>query len=147
MDKKQVITHLRAARSAHIKWRSYAQALVAGLPLDEGQVPVIHTDCAFGRWYYGPGQKLSSLGAFRSIETPHEALHAIYLQIFTKLFETEERSLFDKLIGVAKKSDRQEQIAVLLDSLIGMSKALLAAIEVLEQEVLALDEAEVTALI
>ena len=134
----------RSGRSIH---DVYAQALVAGLPLDEGQVPVIHTDCAFGRWYYGPGQKLSTLTSFQAIEVPHEALHAIYLQIFKKLFETEDRSFFEKLIGASKKSDRKEQIAELLDRLIGMSKTLLAAIELLEQEVMALDEAEVTALI
>ncbi|GAB4303160.1 MAG: hypothetical protein Kow0096_25110 [Thiohalomonadaceae bacterium] len=148
MDKKQVITHLRAAKSAHIKWRSYAQAIVAGLPVNEDQVPVIHTDCAFGKWYYGPGQKLSSLPGFQAIETPHEALHSIYMQIFKLLFETEEVSFFQKFIGTGKKrDDRREQLNTLLNSLIEMSKTLLAAIELLEQEVLGMDEKEVAELI
>ncbi|MEW6647935.1 MAG: CZB domain-containing protein [Pseudomonadota bacterium] len=148
MDKKQVITHLRAAKSAHIKWRSYAQAIVAGLPINEDQVPVIHTDCAFGKWYYGPGQKLSSLPGFQAIETPHEALHSIYMQIFKLLFETEEISFFQKLIGTGKKrDDRREQLNSQLNSLIEMSKTLLAAIELLEQEVLGMDEKEVAELI
>lgn len=148
MDKKQVITHLRAAKSAHIKWRSYAQAIVAGLPVNENQVPVIHTDCAFGKWYYGSGQKLSSLPGFHAIETPHEALHSIYMQIFKLLFETEEVSFFQKFIGTGKKrDDRREQLNTLLNSLIEMSKTLLAAIELLEQEVLGMDEKEVAELI
>jgi hypothetical protein len=148
MDKKQVVTHLRAAKSAHIKWRSYAQAIVAGLPISEDQVPVIHTDCAFGKWYYGPGQKLSSLPGFHAIETPHEALHGIYMQIFKLLFETEEASFFQKLIGTGKKrDDRREQLNSLLNSLIEMSKTLLAAIELLEQEVMQMEEHDVAALI
>jgi hypothetical protein len=148
MDKKQVINHLRAAKSAHIKWRSYAQAIVAGLPIKEDQVPVIHTDCAFGKWYYGPGQKLSSLPGYHAIETPHEALHSIYMQIFRLLFETEEVSFFQKLIGTGRKrDDRREQFNALLNSLLDMSKTLLAAIELLEQEVLHMDESEVAELI
>lgn len=148
MDKRQVIAHLRAAKSAHIKWRSYAQALIAGLPLDESQVPVIHTDCAFGRWYYGPGQQLSSLESFHAIEVPHEAMHAVYMQIFQLLFETEDRGFFQRLIGgAAKKSERQGQINARLDTLIELSKTLLAAIELLEQEVMAMDETEVAALL
>lgn len=148
MDKKQVISHLRGAKSAHIKWRAYAQAIVAGLPVSEDQVPVIHTDCAFGKWYYGPGQKLSSLPGYAAIEAPHEALHSIYMQIFQLLFETEEVSFFRKLIGTGKKrDDRKEQINALLNSLIEMSKTLLAAIELLEQEVLHMDEKEVAELI
>ncbi len=148
MDKKQVVTHLRAAKSAHIKWRSYAQAIVAGLPISEDQVPVIHTDCAFGKWYYGPGQKLSSLPGFQAIETPHEALHGIYMQIFKLLFETEEVGFFRKLIGTSKKrDDRREQLNTMLNSLIEMSKTLLAAIELLEQEVLRMNDEEVAELI
>lgn len=148
MDKKQVISHLRAAKSAHIKWRSYAQALVAGLPINEDQVPVIHTDCAFGKWYYGPGQKLSSLTSYPAIEAPHEALHGIYMQIFKLLFETEEVGFLQKLIGTGRRrDDRREQLNALLASLIEMSKSLLAAIELLEQEVMQMDEQEVAELI
>lgn len=149
MDKKQVISHLRAAKSAHIKWRSYAQALAAGLPVGEDQVPVIHTDCAFGKWYYGHGQRLSSLAGYNAIEAPHEALHSIYMQMFKLMFETEEIGFFKKLIGSAskKRDERKEQINDLLNSLIEMSKTLLAAIELLEQEVLQMSDEEINALI
>lgn len=148
MDKKTLINHLRSAKSAHIKWRAYAQALVAGLPLDEGQVPVIHTDCSFGKWYYGQGQKLSALPSFHAIEGPHESLHAIYMQIFKLLFETEDVSFFRKLIGASKKKDnKKEQINALLDSLIEMSKTLLAAIELLEKELTDMSDSEIAALI
>ena len=148
MAKKQLINHLRAAKAAHIKWRSYAQALVAGLPLDEGQVPVVHTDCAFGKWYYGAGQRLSSLPAFNAIGIPHERLHAIYMEIFKLLFETEETGFFSKLIGASKRQNQKsDRIDVLLGSLLDMSKTLLDAIELLERDLLALGDGEVAALI
>jgi hypothetical protein len=148
MDKRQLINHLRAAKAAHIKWRSYAQALVAGLPLGEGQVPVIHTDCAFGKWYYGPGQRLSSLPAFGAIETPHESLHAIYMDIFKLLFETEDAGFFRKLIGASKRQNQKnDRIESLLSSLLEMSKTLLDAIELLERDMLAMDDREIAALV
>jgi hypothetical protein len=148
MAKKQHINHLRAAKAAHIKWRSYAQALVAGLPLDEGQVPVVHTDCAFGKWYYGAGQRLSSLPAFHAIGIPHERLHAIYMEIFKLLFETEETGFFRKLIGATKRQNQKsDRIDVLLGGLLEMSKTLLEAIELLERDLLAMEDREVAALI
>lgn len=149
MDKKQLIANLRAAKSAHIKWRSYAQALAAGLPVSENQVPVIHTDCAFGKWYYGPGQRLSSLPGYQAIEAPHEALHGIYMHLFKLLFETEESSFFARLIGTARKQgeQRRDQFDALLNNLVEMSKTLLTAIELLEQEIMRMEDEDIAALV
>lgn len=149
MDKKEIIKQLKAAKSAHIKWRSYAQALVAGLPVSEEKVPAKHTNCTFGRWYYGPGQRLASLPAFQAIETPHQHLHDIYRQIFNLLFEVEQKEagFFQRLLGASRKQPgQQERIDLLLNSLIEVSKTLLAATELLEQEVEQLNEQEIQAL-
>ena len=148
MQKAQLLAQLRAAKSAHIKWRSYAQALVAGVPLDESQVPVIHTDCSFGKWYYGAGQHLSMMPTFRAIETPHEMLHAIYMQLFKLLFETEEPSFFQKMIGASKRSkqEKSDQIDKQLSKLVDMSRTLLEALELLEREVSAMDDSAIAAL-
>ncbi len=147
MQKAQLLAQLRAAKSAHIKWRSYAQALVAGVPLDENQVPVIHTDCSFGKWYYGEGQSLSRLPAYRAIEVPHEMLHAIYMQLFKLLFETEELGFFSKLVGASKRrQEKSAQIDSLLAKLVEMSRTLLEALEMLEKEVATMDDAAVAAL-
>lgn len=149
MDKKQLIANLRAAKSAHIKWRSYAQALVAGLPVSENQVPVIHTDCVFGRWYYGQGQQLSALPGYQAIEIPHEALHGIYMQIFKLLFEMEDTGFFAKLVGSTRKNDerRRDQINTLLNNLVEMSKTLLTAIELLEQEIMRMEDEDIATLV
>jgi hypothetical protein len=68
--KAEILNKLRGAKSAHLRWKAHASAMVEGLPLEEGQIPIIHTDCAFGKWYYGPGQKLSSRGAYVALDAP-----------------------------------------------------------------------------
>lgn len=149
MKKKKIIENLRAAKSAHIKWRSYAQALVAGIPVDDSKIPVIHTDCKFGQWYYGEGQCLSSLPTFDAIAEPHELLHRIYMDLFKHLFHEEQFSLFDKLMGKKAGVDgRKQQIAnEYLDKLVDMSKTLMEALELLEKEVIGMSDEEIAELV
>ncbi len=137
MDKQKVIAQLRKAKSAHIRWRSYAQALVSGVPLDADRVPVIHTDCEFGRWYYGDGQALAPLTGFRDIAEPHEQLHAIYMEIFKHLFQPERGGLLSRLIGKKRRDEGVKQATVqsLLNELLRVSERLLGCIETLEKEV------------
>lgn len=149
MNKQDILRQLKAAKSAHIKWRSYAQALVSGVPVSEEKVPAQHTSCTFGTWYYGPGQILGGLPAFHAIEAPHRVLHEIYMQIFTLLFEAENKDagFFRKLFGMsAKQANNREQVAQLLDSLIAVSRTLLEATEQLERDVQEMSEDEVAAL-
>jgi hypothetical protein len=148
MTKREIIQHLRAAKSGHIKWRSYAQALVAGLPMDEGKIPVIHTDCKFGKWYYGNGQVLSSLESFHAIEEPHEMLHSIYHNLVKALYASEEKGFFSRFVDTGRsENERKDDASRHLNSLIEMSKTLLESIEILEKEVLSMEDDEVMALI
>jgi predicted phosphoadenosine phosphosulfate sulfurtransferase len=144
MSKKEILSQLRLAKSAHIQWRSYAQALVAGIPVEQDHVPVIHTTCKFGQWYYGTGQQLSSLSSYRAIETPHEMLHQIYMQIFKLLFGEDDRSAFQKLFGSnAKiKKEHQNDAEGLMKNLLSVSGTLLEAINLLENEIKDLSEEE-----
>lgn len=137
MDKKETLTQLRSAKSAHIQWRSYAQALIAGIPVNEEYVPIIHTNCKFGKWYYGSGQKLSSLSAFKTIETPHEVLHQVYIEIFKLLFGKDERSALKKIFGSSAKikQENQEKAEALMQKLLAISATLLEAITLLEEEI------------
>jgi len=137
MNKKEVLTQLRAAKSAHIQWRAYAQALVSGIPVEQDHVPVIHTNCKFGKWYYGPGQQLSSLSSYGAIDAPHEMLHQIYIKIFKILFGEDDRSAFKKLFGSNSKlkKEHQEEAEALLQHLLSVSGTLLEAINLLENEI------------
>ena len=138
MTKDEIFTQLRTAKTAHLQWLSDALALISGLATEHEHVPIAHTDCEFGKWYYGAGRKLSSLSAYRAIEAPHELLHRTYTQIFEILFAYDHRPLLSKLVlssGRLNKKRRQEADA-LMQNLLSVSRTLLESMALLEQEVL-----------
>ena len=144
MDKREIMTHLRAAKAAHIKWRAYAQAIVAGFSIEQDHVPVIHTNCKFGQWYYGNGQILSSLGTYSAIDTPHAMLHQTYMKIFKLLFGEVTHSMFSKMFGSKAKlqAKNQAEAEKLMEQLISISETLLEAIQMLEREVIDMSDEE-----
>ncbi len=136
-DKKDALEKLRKAKGAHIKWRAFAQALVAGVPVDEDKIPVEHTSCAFGKWYHGEGKlKLGHLPSYEGIYTPHEMLHEIYKQIFDVLHTKDPgglRSLFTSRIS--RENERMELARRYMEELVGVSETLLKALDILEEEI------------
>ncbi len=137
MIRKEILAQLRLAKSAHIQWRSYAQAITAGIPVENDHVPVLHTSCKFGKWYYGQGQQLSTLSSYSGIDTPHEVLHQIYKEIYSLLFGEGSRSTLRKMLGLKSKVTRKkrERVDELMQNLLDVSGTLLEAINVLEKEV------------
>jgi len=82
-DLDTILKELRKAKAAHIKWRSYAYAMVSGLEIEPEYAPIGHTDCAFGKWYYGAGKEhFGNLDTYSGIEVPHQVLHKIYGRIY-----------------------------------------------------------------
>lgn len=149
MDKTKLLEHLRAAKTAHIQWRARAQAMINGLELEESSVPVLHTDCKFGKWYYGEGQKLSHLPAFLAIDEEHERLHLVYMQIFKTLFGEDDRSALSRLFGSKKRHEaaKLEQAKQLFPKLVDISKTLLELIDAVEHDVRNLSEEELSELV
>ena len=144
MEKSDALTMLQGAKSAHIQWRARAQALVAGIPLEKEQVPVAYTDCKFGKWYYGLGQRLASLQTYQGIEEPHQQLHLIYMKIFKHLFGEDDRSVLSKIFG-SKRKYRESHIAeaqALLPHLVSVSETLLEGVNILEKEIRNMPEEE-----
>ena len=144
MDKTILLQQLRTAKSAHIQWRARAQALVNGLALDENAVPVLHTDCKFGKWYYGPGQVLNHIPAFHEIDEIHEKLHLTYMEIFKCLFGNDDRSKLSKMFGSTKNHEgaKLKKAGSLLPVLVDISKDLLSTIEILERQILTMPDEE-----
>lgn len=125
MNKTEMLRVIRKAKSSHIRWRSYAQALIAGLEVPVDSAPVNHQSCGFGKWYYGEGAgQLGHLEIYGDIETPHAILHQIYGRIH----------------GLVS-GGRLAEARPLLEELLGVSRTLLDAIQLLEQEVAAQQEA------
>ncbi len=118
-EKSELLALIRRAKSSHIRWRAYAQGMLSGVPVSEERLPIKHTECRFGHWYYGEGKvQFGDLEIFQDIEGPHELLHAIYEQI---------HSLVER-----KKVD---QAKVKFQELLEISRSLLEQMELLESEV------------
>lgn len=117
--KTEMLAVVRRAKSAHIRWRAYAQGLVSGVPITEDQAPTVHTECRFGKWYYAEGKEtFGHLQIFDDIAVPHEMLHSVYQQIF-------------ELVN----NGQVEQAKDRLDELMEISRTLLEQIELLEKEI------------
>ena len=114
-----ILKELRKAKAAHIKWRSYAYAMVSGLDIDTEYTPLQHTECLFGKWYYGAGKEhFGHLDTYAGIEVPHKILHMLY----TKIYE------------LAKKGKLQDA-EVEAKRLTELSHQVMEALELVEREV------------
>jgi hypothetical protein len=118
-QKRELLDTVRRAKSSHVRWRAYAQGLVAGVAVKDENLPVKHTECRFGKWYFSEGMEtFGHLEVFRDIQGAHEMLHAVYEQIY---------------VLVGKKDFVQAQAK--LDQLLEISRTLLEELALLEQEI------------
>lgn len=119
MTKSEALSQVRHAKSAHIRWRAYAQAMVAGLEIEEQRAPVHQKDCDFGRWFYGEGFKaFGHWQIYQDVEYGHELLHEVYHLLHRVLEEGD-----------------QARAAMIMAQLVGISHSLLAAMDLLEEEI------------
>jgi len=118
-SRAEALGMIRKAKLSHVRWRAYAQSMVAGVPVDEDRVPVQHTDCQFGQWYFGAGMRqLGDLELYKKVREPHETLHNVYAEIHT-------------LIG----NHNLAAANVKLEELVAASRELLDLMDALEAEV------------
>ncbi len=138
MKLSDVVARLHNARAAHKAWVARAEGLVAGLPLEKEQVPMLPTDCIFGQWYYGSGQMLRKLPAYKALEKPHDKLHQTYMQIFKLLFDEPDVSALGRLFGQAKKAKAAQikQAEKLIPPLRALSDEVCDILENLEIQVM-----------
>ena len=132
----ETLIQIRNARGAHKAWVAKAEALVAGIPLEKDQVPLLPTDCIFGKWYYGEGHVLRKLPAYKKLEKPHDKLHKTYMQIFKLLFDEPDTGALGRLFGKAKKlkAEQVHQAKELLPTLIELSDTVCDTLEELEEQ-------------
>lgn len=156
MKKEEVLEHLRAAKSAHIKWVQKAKLLINGVEVDESAIPVDSTECKFGRWFYSDGQILNALSnnpmeCMQTIESLHFNLHDQYLKIFNIYFGEgrKQKGFFAKFFGKKKEiSSNEQQIAQdYYDKMEGISKQLLDEINRLERRLIAVPDDKIEALV
>ena len=154
MKKDEILSHLRAAKAAHIKWVQKAKLLINGLEIEEDAIPIDSTECKFGKWFYGDGQILNALTnnpveCMSKIESLHFNLHDVYLQIFNIYFNKAKGGFFTKLFGLKRKnvSEIESKIAKeYYDKMEGISHDLLEEINRLERRLIAVSEEKISAL-
>lgn len=139
MKLRDVIGRIHQARAHHKAWVAHAEALVMGVPLDREKAPVLPTDCAFGQWYYGEGQMLRRIEAFRRIEDVHDELHKTYMEIVALLFNEPDVSLIGRLMGESRKikEENHAQAERMIELLRHLSDELDAALDTLEKQIMA----------
>jgi len=109
MTRNHIIQKLHNAKRSHLAWVGRAELLTQGLEIQKEQIPVLHTDCEFGDWYFGEGQALNSLSEFQAIDAPHKRLHEAYAAVFKLITEEENASAFSKMLGIAKRKKEADQ--------------------------------------
>ena len=99
---------------------------------------MLPTDCIFGKWYYGSGQALRKLPAYKAMEKPHDNLHRTYMQIFKLLFDEPDVSAWGKLFGRTKKAKAEQikEAQVLFKRLQSISDDVCDILETLEEQLM-----------
>jgi hypothetical protein len=119
MTKPEALRVVRQAKSSHIRWRAYVQAMLAGMDIETAQAPLHHKECAFGQWLYREG--FAAFGhwpLFHDVEYAHELLHAVYHLLHNALHE-----------------DNQPRAHHIAEQLVGISHSLVEAIDLLQEEI------------
>ena len=156
MKKQEVVGHLRAAKSAHIKWVQKAKLLISGIEIEQGAIPVDSTECKFGKWFYSDGQMLNALSnnpleCMQMIETLHFELHDKYLTIFNIYFaESKKVGFFAKLLGFKRKAITESEHILAKRyyyEMEAISKNLLNEINRLERRLIAIPDEKIESLV
>lgn len=150
MDKNEVLTKLRSAKSSHVNWVQKAKMLIEGIDIDKSSIPVNATECKFGLWFYSDAQKLNalrniSLDSMASIETLHMQLHDKYLMIYKVYYSGESGGFFKKFFGKKQEipADDLDQAKIYFQELQDISKVLIEEINRMERRIIALGDEEI----
>ena len=132
MNKEEILQEINKAKNAHVLWFANAMALSVGTDPGDSSVPKKHTECTFGKWYYGVGQENKDLKSFSEIESIHKALHDKYNEIFTEFEKLLNEGFFDDI--TLRDSDKQQSFNFSIEQLKEISKELLTKLAELEKE-------------
>ncbi len=132
MNKEEILNEINKAKNAHVLWFANAMALSVGTDPGDSSVPKKHTECSFGKWYYGIGQENMHLESYRAIESIHKNLHNKYNEIFNRFEELSSEGFFENI--ELRDSSEQADFNAMIDELKNISKELLTKLNELETE-------------
>jgi len=132
MNKETALEQVRKAKLGHKKWMSYAKAIHIGINLDKDAVPMIETDCNFGKWYYGEGQIFSDLESFQAIEAPHSLLHQTYMRLYKDRRKPVKSGFF---VSKSKaQNEKKRKLDELMNQLIQVAQLLMDSLKEFEED-------------
>lgn len=140
MTQQDFIDNLRNAKASHVKWHAKALALANGYETGEDSIPLLYTDCTFGKWYYGAGQFISDIAEFSEIEDLHTELHDTYMQIYQKYIQPAKKNIFERK-GKAENK-KQNELMALVKKLKEISTLLIEKINTVEKIILKMNTDE-----
>lgn len=143
MTKRDIIMQIRSAKAAHIRWKSFVQISLRGILTQDSKVdiPIVQTECDFGKWYYGDGLALSMLPSFAALEEPHEMVHETYIQIYTLQKASFKGGFFTSERKFLKK--REEEVNLLSANFNDYVRILVESMTQLEIDVLKMPDEEI----
>jgi len=106
LGRNDLLSEIDTFKNAHLGWLHKVETMQhGGMVINLVDVPR-HTECSFGRWYYGVGMnKFSHAREFKDIEAPHERFHTLlkeYVAIFNKQGPGAARINYEQLISASK---------------------------------------------
>lgn len=154
MDKEHALSHLRAAKTSHVRWVQRAKLLINGLDIQKGDIPIDSTCCDFGKWFYNDAQKLNALSEnsvehMTKIEKLHFDLHDKYLSIFNIYFGVHGQSFFSRLLHRKKEISTHDisRARHHYSQLEEISNTLINEINILERKLLVIPQETLSELI
>jgi methyl-accepting chemotaxis protein len=109
-----MLAEIDTYKQAHLNWVTNSETMQKSGPvINMFEVPA-HTDCSFGRWYYGVAKgKFSHLREFTEIEAPHNKFHENlkeYAEVFKKHGAGRAQAILDQMkstsLGVINTLDQ-----------------------------------------
>ncbi len=145
MTKKNVLEKLRKAKLGHKRWISYAKAMHMGIEVDDKAIPMLETNCEFGKWYYNDGQVFSDLDSYQAIEGPHSLLHHTYMELYTVKNEPVKSGFLKSKSKM--ENEKKTKLDTLMDQLMHISRILLENLKEFESDIKNMNEFEFNKLI
>jgi methyl-accepting chemotaxis protein len=125
LGEMQLIIDLERAKAAHLAWRVKLRGFLDGRAALSREQAVSDRDCAFGKWYFGPGLKhFGHIQEMSQVRAPHAEMH----ELIRNIIDLKEQGEIERaeqeyqkveplsgrivaLIDVIKKSVEQELAA------------------------------------
>lgn len=134
MTKRELLSQIKQAYIAHIKWRSSVQALHLGIPLYNKSIETDPKLTEFGKWYYGNGQIFSDVEIFKKMEVLNKRVHHIYDNI-CKLENTNKDTTFLSKFFIETTASPEDMKLAYFRDFVKQSKELLSLLKELESAI------------